>query len=177
MKNILLTATASVLLLTGNVFADTNINSFAYQLQKADNVTINAHTGNGALHKDMVIGSQVINTKGALNVNGKAKQQMHTETARLNAVGVRNTTAGLQVIKANGAINGNGTLEQLMIADDVAVVAADVKNSVIGAQVIRAKGNLNINGETKQMLFSDNVTVAVSGAGNSVVGAQVITSK
>jgi hypothetical protein len=176
MKNILLTATTSALLFAGTAFADVNINSFAYQLQKADHVMVNAQSSEG-LNNDMVIGSQVINTKGTLNVNGKAKQQLHTETARLNAASLRNTTAGLQVIKANGAINANGTIEQLMIADDVAVVASDAQNAVIGAQVVRAKGTLNINGETKQMMFSDNVTVELRDGSNSVVGAQVITSK
>lgn len=177
MKNTIVAAAFSFLVMSGTAFAGTNVNGFAYQLQKANDITVNAVEDKNNSGKDAVIGSQVMYAETALNVNGRALQEIHVATAAVSAAELNNSVAGIQVVKSNGVANINGSVEQLMFATDVAVKASDVENSVVGAQVIHAKGDLNVNGSAKQMMFAKSITVAFSDAGKSIVGAQVIAGR
>ncbi|QTR50966.1 hypothetical protein [Candidatus Thiothrix anitrata] len=177
MKNTIVAAVFSLLVLSGNAFAGTNINGFAYQLQKANEITVNAVEDKNNSDKDAVVGSQVMYSETALNVNGRAMQEIHVANAVVAASGLKDAVAGIQVAKSNGVVNVNGSIEQLLFATDVAVKASDLDNSVVGAQVIHAKGDLNVNGSAKQMMFAKNITVAASGTGKSVVGAQVMAGR
>ncbi|HRJ51531.1 MAG TPA: hypothetical protein PLE99_02100 [Candidatus Thiothrix moscowensis] len=177
MKNTIVAAAFSLLVLSGTAFAGTNVNGFAYQLQKANEITVNAVEDKNNSSKESVVGSQVMYSETALNINGRALQEIHVAEAAVTAANVNDSVVGIQVAKSNGVINVNGSVEQLMFAADVAVKASNVDNSVVGAQVIHAKGDLNVNGATKQMLFAENIAVSSNGSGKSVVGAQVIAGR
>ncbi|MEN9502458.1 MAG: hypothetical protein RI964_1743 [Pseudomonadota bacterium] len=177
MKKLLIVAAFSALVMSVNAMAGTNINGFAYQLQQAGDITVNASEEKDKGGKESVVGSQVIYSETALNVNGRALQEMHMATAKLNAENVRDSVVGLQVAKSDGVINANGSLEQLIFASDVSVKATDADHSIIGAQVIHAKGDLNINGSAKQMMFAQNIAVTPTGSDKSIVGAQIIAGR
>lgn len=177
MKNIIITTIATLVFAAGNALAGTNINSFAYQLQQASNVVVNARADGNANNSDMVIGSQVIQSDSAVNVHGQAQQEIHAANIRVTTSGATDSTIGLQVVASDDVINVNGSVDQLLFASNVAVVANDVENSVVGAQVIQAKGDLNINGAAQQLMFADNIHVRSTNASGSIVGAQVIAGR
>jgi len=177
MKNTIITTIAATLVFAGNVFADTSINGFAYQLQKANNnvrVAANGSAGN----EDMVVGSQIIHSAGAINVQGKAQQEIQTNNARAFAKNVTNSTVGVQVIKSDDAMNVNGSVDQILNASgNTRANANNIENSVVGVQVVEAKGDLNINGSAQQIMTGDNIRAVSHNASGSLVGSQVMSSQ
>lgn len=177
MKNTIITTIAATLIFAGNAFADTNINGFAYQLQKANNnvrVAANGPAGN----EDMVVGSQIIHSAGSINVQGKAQQEIQANNARVVAGNVTNSTIGMQVIKSNDAVNINGSVDQVLNASGNTRASANaIENSIVGIQVIEAKGDLNLNGAAQQIMTGDNIRAVSHNASGSIVGSQVMSSQ